>query len=329
MRVSDEEEQDVKLESAARRVKKALSKHQPEDDFVLTPLKSALTEQDVWVFRCKTKGRNESVVCKIAAATEEGQIQIARQFRRLSTVNEKMAGSGFAAPQALVHFPRYSAFLMEDVKGSSLREEVQLFDNSEDSVPYLRKAGKWLAAFQDMSKRPAAFDPTPHMNWLKGKVKNRLASGVVDTEAFGTQMARLGPLAEQAAGRASFRCVTHGDFHAANVLFRRNGDVFGIDFENTKEDEMLSDVVTLMFDLVLRWPVAAMPESDQLRAALGPFLRGSGAFECAPEVARFYQTFAALNKWAGVPLGKVQTPDHQERLSRLAMLAEQDFLTRP
>lgn len=159
-------------------------------------------------------------------------------------------------------------------------------------------AGGWLAAFHALSLRPHPFRPAGHLTWaarLLEERRNGLRAGP-DPEAFASAVAGLTPLAKAARGSAAFRCVTHRDMTLANLVAGPAGSVWGIDFENAREDEPLRDLFTLALDLCAQRVRAA-----ERPATLLALRQGYGHEIASPAARLFLQRAFALGVWANTP----------------------------
>jgi hypothetical protein len=318
----------ILAEDAARQANKALSRLRPNSEFVLTSLKTTSKRRKSWVFRCKLKNENWSVICKTGAKSEEGRKTLRNQMQRLKDARQNMADPRFQVPEPIWFYPNLCVLIMEDVRGEPLTKRLieteRIADFSEDFI----KAGQWISSYQASTMKTVGFDPTPHVNWLLRAIHGceNGSRHIPDFESFLNLFERLQQLAGKVKGLPARRCITHRDCHLGNILFRKNGDTFGIDFENKREDDALRDIFFYFFDFVFKWPerVAETSEFNSVKTAI---LNGYGDTVTAPEVYNFFQAFSALNVWSNV--GQLEKAEYKKivRLERARDLAEEPWGT--
>ncbi|MEO5614303.1 MAG: hypothetical protein ABIR04_05205, partial [Cypionkella sp.] len=153
---------------AARR---ALRVFLPDEDFALASLKDPTKLYDTWVFRCKVRGKHSTFICKLSTPDAQGRAKILNQYQRLKSTHAAMKDPLLTTPQALAFVEKDCALIMEYVKGDSLQHHLPQFSAIADASAHLRNAGRWISSFQQTTMKPAAFDATPHMNWLLKKLK--------------------------------------------------------------------------------------------------------------------------------------------------------------
>jgi Phosphotransferase enzyme family len=240
----------IELEQAAWNTRKALGKFLPDARFVLTSFKPPLKDYETWVFRCKVKGKNESYVCKTARRNAVGRAKILNQFKRLETAFPVVNGPRLKVPEPLSFDHKFCTMIMEDAKGQSFLGKMPDFVMPSDAASFFKDAGRWLALFQSSTVRTVEFQPKPHTNWLRRAIKQHQENDryIPDFENFIEAFGRFETLDTMARNLPAQRCVTHRDFHLGNVIFKQNGSVYGIDFENDREDVALRDVASLFLD---------------------------------------------------------------------------------
>ena len=309
---------------AARR---ALRAFLPDEEFALASLKDPTKLYDTWVFRCKLRGKNSTFVCKLSTPDAAGRAKILNQYQRLKSTNAAMKDPLLTTPQALAFVEKDCALIMEYVKGDSLQNLLPHFANLTEASTHLQNAGRWISSFQQTTMKPAVFDAKPHMNWLLKKLTQHEEKGmlIVDYDAFMMDFHQLERRAAQAQGLPCTRCVTHRDFHPGNLVFGRKGAVYGIDFENRKEDDALRDVMSFLFDFAIKWPVHTMA-FDSFQTAAAVFRKGYADHVTAPEVFEFFQKFSALNGWSGLESRNLADQNKQHRLKWLQQLAKTSLL---
>ncbi|OYU38644.1 MAG: hypothetical protein CFE33_15245 [Pseudorhodobacter sp. PARRP1] len=312
---------------SAKAARRALHAFLPSEEFALTSLKDPTKLYDTWVFRCKVRGKNSSFVCKLSSPDAAGRSKILNQYERLKSTNADLKNPLLTAPQALAFIEKECALIMEFARGESLQDLLPQFTELADIRAHLHNAGRWLASFQQTTMKPAAFDATPHMNWLQKKLQRHAEnlSEIPDYDAFMPQFHELKQLADQAQGLPATRCVTHRDFHLGNLILGRKGTVYGIDFENKKEDDALRDVMSFLYDFTMKWPDHDTPfQSFQTAAAV--MWQGYGDHTTAPTVLGFFQKFSALNGWSGLDNRSLADQNRRHRLKWLKRLAETNLL---
>ncbi|MES2436121.1 MAG: aminoglycoside phosphotransferase family protein [Pseudomonadota bacterium] len=309
---------------AARR---ALRVFLPDEDFALASLKDPTKRYDTWVFRCKVRGKQSSFVCKLGTPDATGRAKMLNQYERLKSTNAAMRDPLLTTPQALAFVEKDCALIMEYVKGDSLQNLLPQFSDIADASTHLENAGRWIASFQQPTMKPAAFDTKPHMNWLLKKLKQHDEKLIVipEYDAFMADFHQLEQCASKAQAQSSTRCVTHKDFHLGNLLFGRKGTVYGIDFENKKEDDALRDVISFLFDFAIKSPANATA-SDSFQTAAAAFLGGYADHATPPAVFEFFQKFSALNAWSGLQGRNLTDQNKRYRLERLKQLAKTPLL---
>lgn len=309
---------------AARR---ALHAFLPDEEFALASLKDPTKLYDTWVFRCKTRGKNSTFVCKLSTPDAAGRAKILNQYQRLKSTHAAMKDPLLTTPQALAFVEKDCALIMQHVKGDSLQHLLPQFSNLAEASTHLKNAGRWISSFQQPTMHPAAFDAKPHMNWLLKKLQRHEEKLIVipDHDAFMMEFHQLEQRAAAAQGLPSTRCVTHKDFHLGNLLFGRKGAVYGIDFENKKVDDALRDVISFLFDFAIKWPSSATA-FDSLQTAAAAFLAGYADPATPPVVFAFFQKFSALNGWSGLNDRDLANQSKRHRLTCLKLLAQTSLL---
>lgn len=307
---------------AVRAARRALRAVFAEDRFAIAALKDPLKSHETWVFRCKARGAGPTVVCKLSTADATGRARIRVQYDRLRSVRAHMDGGRLTVPEPLALVEAEAALLMRHVEGTTLARLLPDLPGLDEAAPYLEAAGGWLAAFQRPTLRQSVFDPKPHLNWLSKRLSGAAGQTplVPDPERFGAAFDRLALQADACKGLPSLRCVTHRDFHLGNVIFAKDGGVCGLDLENHKEDDALRDVVSFLFDLVVRGP-AGPDDFARYQAAAATFWRAYGDRTTAPAVLSWFQTFSALAAWAGLAGRADLNATRRHKLQRLQALA--------
>lgn len=119
---------------------------------------------------------------------------------------------------------------------------------------------------------------------------------IPDANAFLSEAERLTTQALPLRKRPSLRAVTHRDLTLSNLILSDDGTLWGLDFENAKEDEPGRDLFSLALDL-LRFA----PDDAARSACYDRLWAGYGAAEIDPEVSAFLTQCFALGLWANTP----------------------------
>ena len=148
---------------------------------------------------------------------------------------------------------------------------------------------------------------------------------IPDYEAFMEEFGKLEYAAQECQSLPSFRCITHRDFHLGNLIFGRKGVIYGIDFENKKEDVALRDVMSFLFDFVIRWH-SRNPSFAEYQHTAKVFWRAYADTTTSPSVVAFFQKYTALNAWAGINVRQLEEQKERERLQVLSALAKTSLI---
>lgn len=280
----------------------ALKSFRPGTEFALTSLKPAFKDHRFWVFRCEAKGKNESYACKLGKRDEAARAKLKNQYEKLLAAQKPFEHVQFSAPIPYEFLEPECALFMEDCEGSSLKSLLSGLSDISQAAPYMEKAGQWIALYQSTTTQITAFNPTPHLNWLRKKIlKDEQGALIIPEQAlFKKRFAELESLAEGATGQPSRNCVTHRDFHLGNLLFNDRSATYGIDFENSNEDVALRDVISFLFDFVISWDRSHLDGAADPNSALRAFRAGYADTDTADQVFSWFQKFSALNTWSNL-----------------------------
>ncbi|MFT6452306.1 MAG: aminoglycoside phosphotransferase (APT) family kinase protein [Halocynthiibacter sp.] len=292
----------MNVEDAEKFAEQALKTFQPGTKFNLIPLKSVHKSYDTWVFRCKVKGENKSYICKLGARDLSGRRKLKNQYEKLIEAQKLLGDVQFSTPVPYAFLEQECALFMEDCKGSSLKSLLPRLSNISEAAPYMEKAGRWIADFQAPTSQATVFDPTPHLNWLRKKLLKGEQGALIIPEKvlFKKHFTQLENLAEKAHGLPSRNCVTHRDFHLGNLVFKNNGATYGIDFENSKDDTALRDIISFLFDFVISWDRTHLDGAAGLNPAPRAFRAGYADTDTADQVFSWFQKFSALKTWSNL-----------------------------
>ncbi len=240
---------------------------------------------DTWVYR-PSRGRVPAVV---KLWPRKSEAKASRQALRQAELAAVLSHGPYRVPRVL-WFGK-GALVMQDAGGPDFRDRLE----REASGPLLRSAGEWLAAYHGLSLRERKFLPKGQVNWL-----TRLIEAVedgerkpIDAKGLVSAARALRETRGTVRGLPATRAITHRDLTLSNLVSGPDDTVWGIDFENAKEDEPLRDVFSLALDVLCL-------TGDE--AALASLREGYGDDVTAPEVRLFLQRCFAISVWANTPV---------------------------
>ncbi|WP_417208263.1 aminoglycoside phosphotransferase family protein [Antarctobacter sp.] len=213
-----------------------------------------------------------------------------RQVRRQRQVARAMKDGPCRAPGVVFFDEACRAMAMPRIDGTDL---AALWRDRRAEVPDL--AGRWLGTYHGLTLRPCPFDPTGQVNWLSRLIEAVLTGQrpIPDPDGFAKAARGVQAMAGDVTGRAATRAVTHRDMTLSNLMLDRDGTIWGLDFENRREDEPLRDVFTLALDLMTQH------DGDDAVARL---VQSYGAEGTDPAVRLFLQGCFCLWVWANTPV---------------------------
>ena len=276
----------------------------------LTLLNPTGAEQANFVFRADL-GSAGHIVIKIGDPA-----RIALAAARITDVYPNMREGRFRVPQILAHEAAKGVLVMEDARGQPAQK--LFLSGPAGASRALAAAGGWIAQFHKPTAHIGAFNPDPHLNWLQKQATAHRdqKSKIPDFAAFERALAALAQTADTARGQPIRRCVTHRDYHLRNLLIRNLGRTYGIDFENTKRDEALRDLLFFAADAAKMDPQP--PTSDSLRA-IAAALRSAYKHSLGTIInRRVFQSAFALSGWASLDI--LQSPLGPNRVRTLAVM---------
>lgn len=283
------------------------------------PINANAPEQESFVFRADLADQG-SLIVKVAAPG-----RLSAQFSRLATIHPLMKDGLFRVPRPVAYDDRSGVLLMEDAWG--MAAQTLWLNGGPAAQRTLAAAGGWLARYHRLSASTAAFNPNPHLNWLRKSLSahhegRRLIPQMQDLTAH---LPQIESLAESAGAVTSVRCVTHRDFHLRNLLIRKHGRTYGIDMENAGRDDALRDLMFFLTDLARSslqdpTPAALQSNAGKLRLAYGR--------SPADAPARlFFQRCFALNLWAALDQSSAPwSARHQRSLDIAQAILQADDL---
>ncbi|WP_299933021.1 aminoglycoside phosphotransferase family protein [uncultured Pelagimonas sp.] len=188
------------------------------------------------------------------------------------------------------------ALLMQDVSGDTIDHALE---ETPDRLNELAtRAGTWLRDYHALSLRPAPFRPAGHIAWLE-KLRTQIADGhreVADPDRFCRLTTQICDSAMTLRKRPATKVITHRDLTLGNLLVDDQNTLWGIDFENNREDEPLRDLFTLAVDLI-GFTSNGLQASETYRRLTLAY----GDRETDPEVHAFLFHCFALGVWANTP----------------------------
>ena len=315
----------IDFETAAETALRRAAELFPGQEITLAPLRDATRGQEHWLFRCSARGGGAPIICKIGAPTVGGRARLARQAERLRWATETIRDPACKTPRLIAHDPQGNALVMEDAGGMSLHLRLMALPDVGAAHPLLGAAARWLAGFHRPTATVAAFAPRPHLATIYRRLDSVEAEALPERAAFMAALSRLEALAPVARGKPVLRCVTHRDFHPRNLVMSDEGSVYGIDFENEKQDEALRDLLFFLLDFSVRWFEKPSGRADLQRAAR-VFVDAYGDGHTASEVTEFFQLFMVLNSWSRLDARRLDKPVRRHKLQILMGFAEEPLL---
>ncbi|MGP6085623.1 aminoglycoside phosphotransferase family protein [Antarctobacter jejuensis] len=236
-------------------------------------------------FLFSAKGPCGAVVVKVWTDGARAQ----RQARQQRQAARAMSQGRFRVPRIRFVDQELQALGMVRVNGRSL---AALWP--EGSAGLAEAAGGWLAVFHGLTRRDCVFDPTGQVNWLDRLMAEGAAGGrpIADFTGFQAAAVSARDMAPALNGLPSTRAVTHRDMTLSNLMLSGDDRVWGIDFENRREDEPLRDLFTLALD------VLTLGGDEEQVAAL---VAGYGDANTDPQVRLFLQRCFCLWVQANTP----------------------------
>ena len=303
----------------------ALESYAPGRRFVFSSLKPFRARDARWVLRAKERGHPNSFVCKTSARTEGATIRLKRQYQRQAEMASLMPSPKYRVPDTLAFDTSCNTFIMEDAKGSSVADWIKNPSDTSNAPRLFRKSGRWLSKFHAPNLKVCDFNPTPQVNWLRKTVREELPSGKGDLEAkrLLDLFCQLEAQCEKVRGKATLRTITHRDFHTGNLVMKRNGALYGIDFENHNEDEAFRDVFSFLLDAMAR----IRPNSQTLSEfnnILTPFSAAYTTLPIDPSVMLFIQRAFSLNELRNIHRRKDLSPLKAAKKHILWMIANSE-----
>ncbi|MGH1413180.1 MAG: aminoglycoside phosphotransferase family protein [Pelagimonas sp.] len=280
----------------------------PGEHGELLPLKSLSKPLRATPFR--VTGGEQPAVIKVWGPGNAAKA--AAQASRQNTVAKAMAQGAFRAVPVLGFDPDRTALLMPDIPGNTFETIAQ--DRPETVTDLAEKAGVWLRVFHALSLRPAPFRPAGHKAWLD-KLVAQTRDGqrnIPDPAHFCACAQHISNSAMHLRKRPATKAVTHRDLTFGNLILDETGTVWGIDFENDREDEPLRDVFSLGIDLHVHGSQGAF---DTLKRAYGDTLTD-------PQVKAFLMSCFSLGLWANTPA--VPSKRHAKRLKAAQSMIQQN-----
>ena len=260
-------------------------------------------------------GDDHYVVAKLSAPA-----LLAPYANRLIAVHPQMAQGRNRVPEPLFYDAEQGLILMEDTWGQ--RADALFLKGDAAAERVLQAAGAWIARFHATSQTQAAFNPDPHLNWI-GKAITAHKSGarlIPDCDGLRALLPELEARAEAARGAMVLRSITHRDFHLGNLLIRKQGRTYGIDFENAARDENLRDLLFFLCDCAKLHLSSPTPES--LHAMAQSLRQAYGRSPAAAPVRRFFQLAFAMAAWADLDAAAPPGPKRRRAFEVIRLLTQ-------
>ncbi len=241
----------------------------------------------------------------------------AQAFRQ-SEVAQALRRGPHRAPDVL-HFDKtLPAMVMQDCDGLAFDAALSSCEPAR-AEQLVEAAGGWIAALHATSLRESPFRPVGHLNWLDKLLAQAEAGDrqISDLPRFRSHCAAMHEMFQDVRRKPTIKAVTHKDLNAGNLLLGQDGTLWGIDFENAREDEPLRDLFTLGVDVL-----AFAPFGRDRHRALATLARGYGDQASDPAVRLFLQRTFALGLWARTP--ERASKRQKARLAVTDWILEQD-----
>ena len=308
----------MQIEAAQSLVLAALAVHYPATPAVLETLNAGRPGHPSFVFRAQMAA-DHFVVAKLTQPA-----LLAAYANRLMAVHPGMAQGPYRVPEPLFYDAGLGLLLMEDTWGQ--RGDVLLVKDADAAARVLDKAGAWIARFHRLTRFQAAFNPDPHVNWIRKAIAGHKSGlrPIPDCEGLRALLPDLDALAEDARGGMVSRAITHRDFHLRNLLIRKQGRSYGIDFENAGRDECIRDLLFFLADCAK--VQTATPTQASLRATAQALRQSYGQPLGDAAVRRFFQVAFAMAAWAGLEDGTPPGPKRRRTIEVIQMLTQADDL---
>lgn len=306
------------LNAAESQVLTVLAARYPGTAPELDMLNAARPGHPAHVFRAKL-GEDHYVVAKL---TEHALL--APYATRLMAVHPGMAQGKFRVPEPLFYDADQGVLLMEDTWGQ--RADMLLLKGADQASRVLDLAGGWIARFHGLTQAQGQFNPDPHVNWIRKAIAGHKSGQrpIPDCDGLRALLPELDALAEAARGAAVRRAITHRDFHLRNLLIRKLGRSYGIDFENAARDECIRDLLFFLADCAKVQLADPTPES--LTAAARTLTQAYGPLLTDRTVRMFFQRSFAMAAWAGLDDSTPPGPKRRRAFEVIQLLAHADDL---
>ncbi len=254
---------------------------------------------------------------------DEGKLRLQTEMNWLEELWNELGDYQNTVPQPLHFNDQQCVLVMSDAKGATAQDVITSSSGLKQMDEPLRRAGSWLAAFHSRSIRKRAFDPNPHSRWLLRSIEenNSGARRIIEHSEFSRIYETFTEYDELACQTITDYCVTHRDFNTGNLILRGNGQAFGIDFYNRREDVWVRDVLRFLEDGYIRF--SQMDKGTICFDDLwNSFIAGYGLLRNDRAASRYFCLFYALNSWANVGLRRRPTKYDLGRLKFAKHLAQ-------
>ncbi|PYG34466.1 aminoglycoside phosphotransferase family protein [Pelagimonas varians] len=248
----------------------------------LLPLKPLVAPLRATVFRI-----TEAPVPAVVKIWGPGNAdKAAAQTTRQCAVANLMNTGPYRASEVLAFDADLCSMVMQDAGTTTLADDLR--DQPERLGWIALQSGQWLANYHSHSLRPHPFRPAGHKTWLLRLVE-QCGDGTrtpPKADAFVAAATHLANETLDLRGLPSAKTITHRDLTLGNLIQGEDA-LFGIDFENAREDEPFRDLFSLALDLG--------------QAGLPALAQGYGPQTADPKVAAFLCRAFALGLWANTP----------------------------
>lgn len=237
---------------------------------------------------------------------------------RLMAVHPGMAQGKMRVPEPLFYDADQGVLLMEDTWGQ--RADLLFLKGPESAQRVLDSAGAWIARFHGLTQVQGAFNPDPHVNWIRKAIAAHKSGArpIPDCDGLRALLPELDALAEAARGATLRRAVTHRDYHLRNLLIRKLGRCYGIDFENAARDDCIRDLLFFLSDCAK--VQLAPPTAESLQATAQALRRAYGPPLADRPVRLFFQLAFAMATWAGMEDATPPGPKRRRALEVIGLL---------
>ncbi|WP_186827070.1 aminoglycoside phosphotransferase family protein [Shimia ponticola] len=252
--------------------------------------------------------RGHSVVLKMVDAPRDPALfasMVNAQYRAA------MAMSGETnVPAVLASHTNAQAVLMQGISGQTL---FHALEDGEDHPVWLRRAGRWLAAFHRTGfKQEIEFKPDFNIRYLEGLLQD--TSKVAEATEFEALARRALDRLPSFSGGQTVTAWAHGDANFHNILWD-NGTLWGIDINKEHSAPIGYDVAWLLLHYAVNFVELDLlkPEEVVPQSALRAFFADYDIAKFDDPSIQTVLTVRLLNDWVRFP-GDLDTLSIPKRL---------------